>query len=197
MKSFGEEIKFLRQSAKLPLRTVASYLDIDQAILSKIENDKRQTTKEIVIKLATYFKVAEKDLMINYLSDKILKELKEEPYRKDILIVAEEKIAYQTTIFSNQNTIIDELKDFFINESRVISAYLFGSFARKEASKHSDIDVMIEFSKTKKHTMFDLLDIQYQLQKLLNRKVDVVEKGFVKSHAQKNVEKDLKLILRR
>ncbi len=197
MKTFGEEIKYLREKAKLPLRIVAAYLDIDQAILSKIENGKRNATKLHVAKLASYFKVDENSLMINYLSDKIVKELKYEVSSKEILMVAEKKIAYGNTIILNQNSVINRLKDFFTNESRIVSAYLFGSTARNEATETSDIDVMIEFSNKKTHTLFDLLDIQHQLQKLFNKKVDVVEKGFIKSHAQESVSKDLKLIIKK
>ena len=197
MKTFGEEIKHLREKAKLPLRVVAAYLDIDQAILSKIENGKRNATKLHVAKLASYFKVDEKSLMINYLSDKIVKELKYEASSKEILMVAEEKIAYGNTLILNEKSIIDRLKEFFTNESRIVTAYLFGSTARNEANENSDIDIMIEFSKTKKYTMFDLLDIQHQLQNLFNKKVDVVEKGFLKPHAQETVSKDLKLIIKK
>ena len=37
MDSLGETIRQLREDKKLPLRTVAAFLDIDQAILSKME----------------------------------------------------------------------------------------------------------------------------------------------------------------
>lgn len=197
MKTFGEEIKYLREQSKLPLRIVAAYLNIDQAILSKIENGKRNATKEHVIKLAVYFKVDEKSLMVNYLSDKIVKELKYEVNSKEILKVAEEKITYGNARILNQNSVIKNLREFFTNESRIVTAYLFGSTARNESTADSDIDVMIEFSKNKKHTMFDLLDIQDQLQKLFNKKVDVVEKGFLKPHAYETVSKDLKLIFKK
>lgn len=197
MKTFGQEIKSLREKAKLPLRVVAAFLDIDQAILSKIENGKRNASRAQVTQLAKYFKVDEKMLMVSYVSDKIVKELKYEPNSKDILIVAEEKIAYGNMLVLNQDTIINQLKDFFINESRVISAYLFGSTARNEATINSDIDIMVELSPKEKHTMFDLLDIQDKLQTLFNKKVDIVEKGYIKSHAQKSVAKDLKLIIKK
>jgi predicted nucleotidyltransferase len=197
MKTFGEEIKSLREQAKLPLRTVAAHLDIDQAILSKIENGKRSATKNQVTQLADYFKVNEKKLMVNYLSDKIVSELKYEPFNREILMVAEEKIAYGNALVLNQDRIISKLKEFFINESKVIAAYLFGSTARNEANIDSDIDIMIELSSKEKHTMFDLLDIQDRLQTLFNKKVDVVEKGYVKPHAKDNVEKDMKLIIKK
>lgn len=197
MKTFGEEIKSYREHAKLPLRTVAAYLNIDQAILSKIENGKRNANKNQVIQLANYFKVDEQQLMINYLADKIVKELKYEPLNREILTVAEEKIAYGNALVLNQENIINKLKDFFINESKVIAAYLFGSTARNETNADSDIDIMVALNPKEKHTMFDLLDIQDRLQKLFNKKVDVVEQGYIKPHAKSAIEKDLKLIIKK
>lgn len=197
MQTFGQQIKLKREEAKLPLRTVAAYLSIDQAILSKIENGKRNATKNQVKQLASYFGLDEKELMINYLSDKIVNEIKYEPLHQEILMVAEEKIAYEKSLALNQENLMVKLKDFFENETKVIAAYLFGSVARKEANDNSDIDVMVELSKKEKHTMFDLLDIQHRLQKLFNKKVDLVEKGYVKSHAKQLVEKDLKLIIKK
>jgi len=197
MKTFGQEIKSLREQAKLPLRVVAAFLEIDQAILSKIENGKRNASKAQVTKLAGYFNVDEKNLMVNYMADKIVKELKYEPNTQDILMAAEEKIAYTRTLALSQDSILNQLREFFINESKVISAWLFGSLARNEAKSDSDIDVMIELSPKEKHTMFDLLEIQHKLQMLFSRKVDVVEKGYIKSHAQKSISKDLKLIIKK
>ena len=52
MDSFGDTIRKLRENKELPLRTVAAYLDIDQAILSKIERGQRKPTREQVVKLA-------------------------------------------------------------------------------------------------------------------------------------------------
>ena len=42
MDSLGDNIRKLREDKELPLRTVAAYLDIDQAILSKIERGQRK-----------------------------------------------------------------------------------------------------------------------------------------------------------
>ena len=41
MESLDETIRKRREDKELPLRTVAAYLDIDQAILSKIERVQR------------------------------------------------------------------------------------------------------------------------------------------------------------
>lgn len=94
MDSFGAIIKKLREQNELPLRTVAAYLDIDQAILSKIERGQRKSSRDLVISLANYFKVNENDLLIAWLSDKLVCELEDEDLALIAMKVAEEKIIY-------------------------------------------------------------------------------------------------------
>ena len=96
MDSFGDSIRKLREEKELPLRTVAAYLDIDQAILSKIERGQRKPSREQVIKLAVYYKVKESDLLIAWLSDKLVYELADEDIALKALQVAEEKVRHIT-----------------------------------------------------------------------------------------------------
>lgn len=100
MLSIGEQIRKLREDQGLPLRKVAAELDIDQSILSKIERGERKASKEQIIMIAKIFNVDEKELLINYLSDRVLYNLKDEVLAIDVLKVAEKKIIYLT---KNQN----------------------------------------------------------------------------------------------
>ena len=52
-------------------------------------------------------------------------------------------------------------------------AAIFGSFARGNATKKSDIDLLIEF-KGKNKSLFDLVALKLQLEEKLGRQVDVV-----------------------
>lgn len=94
MKSLGVTIRKLRETKELPLRTVAAYLDIDQAILSKIERGQRKATRKQVVKLAEYFKISENDLLIAWLSDKLVYEVINEDLALEAMKVAEEKVKY-------------------------------------------------------------------------------------------------------
>ena len=94
MDSFGDTIRKLRDDKQLPLRTVAAFLDIDQAILSKIERGQRKPAREQVVKLAEYFKVKKNDLLVAWLSDKLVYELEDEGMALRALRMAEEKVAY-------------------------------------------------------------------------------------------------------
>lgn len=94
MDSFASQIKQLRDELQLPLRTVAAYLDIDQAILSKIEHGHRKATREQVVLLAKYFNKDENELLVNWLSDKLAYEVQDEDMAKQALKVAEKKVDY-------------------------------------------------------------------------------------------------------
>ena len=96
MDSLGGSIRKLRENRELPLRIVAAFLDIDQAILCKIEHGQRKPTREQVVKLAGYFKVKENDLLVEWLSDKLVYEIENEEIAIKALQVAEEKVKYIT-----------------------------------------------------------------------------------------------------
>jgi len=49
---------------------------------------------------------------------------------------------------------------------------LFGSTARDEAGPDSDIDLLVDFDRTSKFSLLDLIDVQYFLEDHLGRKVD-------------------------
>lgn len=92
--SFGEHIKKLREEHKLPLRKVASVLDLDPSTLSKIERGERSANKDMLPILANLFHKKEKELSLILFSDKVAYQLLEEDNPDEILKVAEEKIHY-------------------------------------------------------------------------------------------------------
>ncbi|MBI9038314.1 MAG: helix-turn-helix transcriptional regulator [Bacteroidales bacterium] len=94
MQNIGELIRSLREKEGYPLRKVAAFLDIDQAVLSKIERGQRKLTKKHIIKLADFFNYNEKEMLITFLSDQIVYEIGNEDYAKEALKLAEEKIEY-------------------------------------------------------------------------------------------------------
>jgi len=191
MINLGDAIRKLRESKDLPLRTVAAYLNTDQAILSKIERGQRKATREQVIKLAEYFQVKETDLLIAWLSDKIVYEIEEEEVALKALEMAEEKVAYRKTIKTDRSGIIKTISNTLKNDGRVAAAWLYGSLARGEASAASDVDIMVALNHKKKYSMFDLIDIAYNIEQKINRKVDIVEQEQLKEFAKKTAMRDL------
>jgi predicted nucleotidyltransferase/plasmid maintenance system antidote protein VapI len=204
MDNLGETIRKLREEKKLPLRTVAAFLDIDQAILSKMERGQRKITREHVLKLAGYFKVKENDLLVAWLSDKLFYEVTEEQNLHDssqlalkALKVAEEKVAYQVYKKPDMKAIENTIRDYFEKEGHITKAWIFGSIARGEDDYKSDIDVMIEVPGDSKFSLFDLAEIQFQLERLIQKKVDIIMKEGVKPHIMERIKPDLKIIYER
>lgn len=68
---FGEQIKKLREQGNLLQRQVASQLDLDTPLLSKIERGERTAKKEIVSRLAKLLKTDEKELLTLWLADQL------------------------------------------------------------------------------------------------------------------------------
>jgi uncharacterized protein len=68
------------------------------------------------------------------------------------------------------------------------SMALFGSYARNEARKESDIDILVEFSKP---VGFEFIDLAVELEEMLEHKVDLVSKKGVKPQMLPFIEKDL------
>jgi predicted nucleotidyltransferase len=92
---------------------------------------------------------------------------------------------------NNKLAVINKLKKVLQEDGRVLSAWVFGSWARGEETPNSDLDIMIEMNTQSKYSIFDLADIAYIIEKQVERKVDLVEKGFIKDFAKKTVTNDL------
>ncbi|MDD4157034.1 MAG: helix-turn-helix transcriptional regulator [Candidatus Cloacimonetes bacterium] len=97
MKTTGEILREKREKRGLLLRHVSALLDIDTAILSKIERGERKATREQINKLAEILEIDKELLVVQYLSEKILYELKDEELGIQALKVAEKTIKYGVT----------------------------------------------------------------------------------------------------
>jgi transcriptional regulator with XRE-family HTH domain len=80
MNPIGEKIRIIRESKSLLLRQVAAYLEIDTALISKIERSERRLTRGQVIKLSKFYGVTEEELLTLWLSDKLLDTIENDPF---------------------------------------------------------------------------------------------------------------------
>lgn len=92
--TIGEKLRHIREEKELPLRKIAALLDIDVAILSKMERGERRITKEVVLKLADIYDYNADELLVSFLSDKILDEIQDEDLGIEALKVAEKRVKY-------------------------------------------------------------------------------------------------------
>ena len=91
--------------------------------------------------------------------------------------------------------IIDIICQYF-SRKPIEKAWVFGSFSRGEQRPDSDIDILITFVPNTKMGLqfFGMID---DLEKLLNRSVDVVGEGDLLPFAAKSANRDKKLIYER
>lgn len=95
--TFGERLRILREDRGQTLREVAENMRIDASLLAKIERNERQATKEQIKLIAFFFKVDEKQLVKEFLSDQFAYRMIEEGADLDTLRVAEAKVTYYKT----------------------------------------------------------------------------------------------------
>ena len=95
--TFGEQVRSVREESNFSLREVSEKIGIDTSLLGKIERSERQPTRDQIKQLAIFFKLDERDLLKEYLSDQIAYKILEAAADIDTLNVAEKKVEYLKT----------------------------------------------------------------------------------------------------
>lgn len=67
----------------------------------------------------------------------------------------------------------------FCREWRIVELALFGSGLRDDFRPESDVDILVTFAPGTRWSVFDLVAMQEELQDLVGRKVDLVERRAV------------------
>jgi len=111
-------------------------------------------------------------------------------YQKKVVLLHSQKILSYMS-----ERIINKINSYFATQP-IAKVWLFGSFARGEQKRNSDVDLLVEFEKDA-HIGFRYAGIVCELEDLLHRKVDLVVDGNILSFAQRSVNKDKKLIYER
>ena len=102
----------------------------------------------------------------------------------------------QKNILEMKQSIINKMQDFF-PAYPVEKAWIFGSYARGEETRKSDIDVMVRFDKNARISLLDYVGIKLDLEEKMHKKVDLVEEGQLRRWAQESAEKDKILVYER
>jgi uncharacterized protein len=69
---------------------------------------------------------------------------------------------------------------------------IFGSYARGEQKKRSDVDILVEFEESATLSLLDFIGLENYLSKVLGVKVDLVEKHALKPRIGKRVLEEVK-----
>jgi len=96
LETTGQIIRETREKKGMLLRELAAELKIDSAVLSKIERGERKPTKDLVLKIVQILGLNERELMLSWLSDKIVYEISDEEFGLDALKLAEKKVKNST-----------------------------------------------------------------------------------------------------
>jgi predicted nucleotidyltransferase len=90
---------------------------------------------------------------------------------------------------------IEKIKDYFKTRP-VLTAYLFGSYARGEADYRSDIDILVDLDYSQKIGL-EFVQMQIDLEKILKTKVDLVSSGGLSKYVRPLIEREKQLIYAR
>ena len=107
-----------------------------------------------------------------------------------ILYICTDKYQFMCTQVMKQ-----KLADYFKTQP-VLKAWLFGSFARGEETPLSDVDILVLLDHTQPIGL-KFFGMWNDLEKLLDRKVDLVTEGSLAEFARESVEHDKVLIYER
>ena len=94
MISLGETLKNARLSKGLIFRKVAAEVEIDQSLICKFEKNERKPTFKQLLKLAEFYDLSKEELIVNWHSEKIARELMFAESIPEILRTAEMKISF-------------------------------------------------------------------------------------------------------
>jgi len=83
---------------------------------------------------------------------------------------------------------IAKKRRFLIERYKVKRIGVFGSCARGQSRKHSDVDIVVEFKTTP--DIFEFLNLEQNLGIMLGKKVDLVTKKALKSLIKKRILKE-------
>ena len=112
MSKIGNILKEARIKKKLTGVEAAKLIGMDASLLNRIESGARMPTKQHIQSMAKLYKIPVKTLQIEWLSEKIYKELEGEDYALEALQVAEAILSYGKVDYEDEEIIakINKLK---------------------------------------------------------------------------------------
>jgi uncharacterized protein len=85
---------------------------------------------------------------------------------------------------------LEALKPKLKEQFQVETVGFFGSYARGEQKKKSDVDVLVEFSQPNNIDLFDFIELEEFLGEKLGIKVDLVTKSALKPMIKEQILKE-------
>ena len=92
MNKFGNLIRIKREEQEMLLRHLSAKLDIDTAMLSKIERGEKTAKREQIVHLANLFKLDYNELYTFWLADRVFKLIENEKNGLQALKIAQKEM---------------------------------------------------------------------------------------------------------
>jgi hypothetical protein len=89
---------------------------------------------------------------------------------------------------------IQTISDILDDNNKIKNAWVFGSFARNEETKDSDIDLLFSFKEGKSFGYLEMFGLVDALEQALKRKVDFIKEGALLPFAVESAQRDKILI---
>lgn len=83
---------------------------------------------------------------------------------------------------------LKKMKSILFSSYPIKELAIFGSVSRKEDTDQSDVDILVEFNRP---VGMEFIHLAYELEKILQRKVDLVSRNGIKEKYFKAIEADL------
>ncbi|TAF73980.1 MAG: nucleotidyltransferase domain-containing protein [Bacteroidetes bacterium] len=91
---------------------------------------------------------------------------------------------------------IAKIRAYFVDKP-IVRAYLFGSYSRGEEKRGSDVDLLVESVSNSDLSLWDYIEMENDLKKIIHKKVDLFEKSMISRFVIHHVEQNKKLIYER
>ena len=88
------------------------------------------------------------------------------------------------------------LNDYFKSKP-IEKAWVFGSYARGDETSDSDIDILVDYGRGRKPSLFKIACIKGELEALFDKKIDLVPEDCLYEDIRKYVDRDKILIYER
>lgn len=91
---------------------------------------------------------------------------------------------------------VNVIADYFKTQP-VVKAWIFGSYSRGEQRPWSDVDILVQYDRSRPIGLMKIAGMKVDLEDLLHCEVDLVEDGTLRPWVVDSVNKDRKLIYER
>lgn len=85
----------------------------------------------------------------------------------------------------------------YLATTKIVRAWVFGSFSRCEETPESDLDLLVEYDKAQVMSLLSLIGYQLDMEKMISRDVDLIVNGALKPFAQPSANKEKYLVYER